>query len=351
MKRITLNSFSLALFFLFVSLLPFQVSAQDSISIELSPTLIEERVDPGTSQTHVITAKNLSGTPMILYPLAQNITGVGADLLPIYETPDDNDTGYSLATWITYAEDTITILPGETKKLSFTINFPADARPGSHMAGIFLADKSEKEVKNGSGISFQVGSIVNFQIAGDIIEDTQIREFYTTKTVYGDAHVGFTAKIENLGNVLSRPYGLIDINNMFGKKVASLVVNDKRSGIFPKTTREFSADWNPEDIQFGRYEAVITLAVPGISGTQTIYRVIQFWILPLDLITPILGGFLIFAITIYVLLRLYVRRQLAGIRTVRTTVESSGLSRVAAIVIALLIAIILGLVILFFYFG
>lgn len=332
--------------------LPFSASAQQGrVSFKISPTTIEDKVDPGMDRDFSINIENQGDVPTTLYPSAQNITGIGPDLKPVYSSIKDTE-GFELASWITYQEKEITLNPKEQKTLHFTVHFPKNAEPGSHMAGVFLSDKPSDSQQTGSSIGFQIGAIVNFQVAGDIIENTQIREFYTTKDVYGAVNVGFTTKLENLGNVLSRPHGLIDITNMFGKKVASIPVNDNGGGIFPKGTREFSSEWKSDDVQLGRFEAVVALAVEGQNGTQTISRVLQFWILPMNIIAPLLGTLLFLIVLIYIIIRLYVRSQLAGVaRPSRAQREAGGLSKTAAVVIALLIAIIIGLAILFFYFG
>ena len=327
-------------------------SAQGKVSFRLSPTTIEDKVDPGADKSFMLNIRNEGNAPATLYPSAQNITGIGPDLHPIYSTKKDSE-GYELASWISYTEPQLVVGVGETKTLHFTVHFPKDAHPGSHMASVFLSDKPSDLQTSGSSIGFQIGAILSFQVAGDIVENTQIREFYSDKNVYGTPVVGFTTKLENLGNVLSRPHGLIDITNMFGKKVASVPVNESAAGVFPKSTREFTTTWKSEDIQFGRFEAVIALAVEGTNGTQTISRVLQFWVIPMNILGPVIGGLLFLIILIYVLLRLYVRNQLAGISRQNRSqrASSTGLSRAAAVVIALLVAIIIGLVILFFFFG
>ena len=332
--------------------LPSVASAQSKVSFKLSPTTIEDKVDPGADKDFVLKIENQGDATATLYPFAQNITGIGPDLHPIYSSAKDAE-GYELASWITYQEKELVIKSGQEQVLHFTVHFPKDAHPGSHMAGVFLGDRPKDSQQTGSSIGFQIGSIINFQVAGNIVEDTQIREFYTTKTVYSAADVGFTTKLENRGNILSRPHGLIDITNMFGKKVASIPVNDSGGGIFPSGTREFSSEWKSDDIQLGRYDAVVALAVEGQNGTQTISRVLQFWIMPMNIIGPIVGGLLFLIILVYVIIRLYIRSQLAGISRPRGVSRRGdpGLSKSAAIVIALLVAIIIGFVILFFYFG
>ncbi len=328
---------------------PGSVLAEGRVGMKLSPTTFEDNIDPGTDRSFILNVQNVGDVSSTLHPLARNITGIGPDQHPIYSDQKDAE-GYALASWITYQESEIVVKPGETKALHFSIRFPKDAHPGSHMAGIFLSDRSQQEIKNGSGVGFEVGSILSFRVAGDIVEDTQIRDFFSTKTIYNTPVVGFVLKVENRGNVLAKPRGLIDITNMFGKKVVSLPINDSAAGVFPKGTREFNATWKPDDIQIGRFEAVVALAISGVNGTQTISRVVQFWILPMNILMPFFGGLLFVIVLLYILLRLYIRRQLhgAGVRKSRGSVESSrGLSRLTVSVIALLVAVIVGLVTLF----
>ena len=347
LRKLLATSAALALLSL---LLPAQVSAQQNIGFKISPTTIEDKVDPGMDRDFILKVQNVGQVPATLYPSAENITGVGPDQHPIYSTDKDPE-GYELASWITYQETQLTLDPGESKTLHFTVHFPKDAHPGSHLAGVFLSDKPSDRLTTGASIGIQIGSILNFQVAGEIVEDTQIREFYTSKTVYASTPVPFTVRLENRGNVLSRPRGLIDVTNMFGRKVDSIAVNESNSGVFPKATKVFNVSWDPGDLQFGRYDAVVALAVEGTQGTVTLSRLVQFWVLPMNIIAPALGVLLLFILILYVLIRLYVKRQLAGVRMGRSKRESQGLSKLAASTIALLVAIIIGLAILFFYFG
>jgi uncharacterized membrane protein len=71
----------------------------------------------------------------------------------------------------------------------------------------------------------------------------------------------------------------------------------------------------------------------------------------MNIIGPILGGLLFLIVIVYIIIRLYVRAQLAGISRPSRRSRDEGLSKSAAIVIALLVAIIIGLAVLFFYFG
>lgn len=340
--------------FLALSLLfPLVGVAQERVSFQISPPVTEDSIEPGVVREYTIRVTNNGDSETLLRPTARNIVGMRENGEPEY-SHELRDQEYQLASWITFKESELSVAPkGGTALLHVRVDFPGDAQPGSHMAGVFLVSEPSFEIKNGSAIGFEIASILSFRIAGEIIEKPEIREFYASKSVYGEPAVDFTVRIENEGNVLIKPSGFIDITNMFGKKVGSIAVNENFAGVFPGVIREFQANWTSEDVEFGRYEAVLALIVRGESGDQTISRIVQFWVLPMDVLTPILVSFLVLVLVVYVLLRLYVRRQLAGIRRAdRPAAQATkGLSRLAVVVIALLLAIILGLFILFFYFG
>lgn len=329
---------------------PVVALAQSTVSVNLSPTIIEEKVVPGESRDFSLSVENRGDTEMSLTPFARNIIGMDASRLPVYATKPEENT-FDLASWITFKESRIVLPPGGGATLNFTVHFPADARPGSHMAGLFVSQAAPEDIKLGSGIGFEVASILHFQMTGDIVEDTRIREFLSERFVYGSPDVTFRIAVENLGNTFSRPQGVIDITDMFGKKVAMLPVNKEGSGVFPGDKRDYLIRWQPEGLTLGRFDAVLALAVPLVDGgNQTISSVTQFWVLPMKILGPILAGLLAFVIVFYVLLKLYIRKQLGELRGGRVVYREApgGVSRMTAIVIALLVALVLGFTLLFF---
>ena len=332
---------------------PFAVFAQNKVSFNLSPTTIEDKVEPSSEHSYSMRVENRGDQGTVLYPVARNIATIALDHQPVYvEGADANAT--ELASWITYSESMLDVPAGGSATLHFTVKFPADARPGSHLAGLFLTQKPP-DLKEGSAVGFDIGAILHFQMAGDVKEDTRMRAFLTDKLIYGSPNVIFTVEAENKGNTLSRPQGLIDITDMFGKKVESLLVNETAYVISPNSTGKYEVKWQPEGFVIGHVEAVVALVIPLVDGgNQTISSVTSFWILPMNIIGPVVGGLFTFILVLYVLIRLYVRRQLAGVVGTRgggAVRGARGISRLAAVAIGLLFAIIVGLLILFFYFG
>ncbi len=329
-------------------------SAQEQLRMKVQPTLIEEKVDPGVTLTKTVYVSNLSLVTQTLYPTTKDIVGIGPDGRPIYSTEERDLEGMSVSSWVTFAEKSIDVPPNSTKEVHLTITVPKEAGPGTHFGGIFLAYQPSGVAQNATGVGYEIGTILNLQISGEVVTKAIIREFSTDKIVYGEPNVNFTTRVENLGNVFIRPRGLIEIHNMFGKKVDTpLSVNEAVAGILPAGTRSFETNWAPNNFQIGKYTALITLGYGDPGAQQSISTNLEFWVLPIKLLLPIFIALLVLVLAIYITLRLYVRRQLARLGRVsgmrRENVQ--GLSRLAAVIIAILIAVIVGLLILFFYFG
>lgn len=336
-------------------LLPSFAGAQSQIQMKIQPTMFEERADPGQEFVRTLTISNLSSIEQSLFPTARDIVGIGPDNQPIYSDEAGDDSGMSLASWITFDQRSLVLRPNGSASITFTVKVPKDASPGSHFAGVFLAYRPEIERQNATGVGYDIGSIVNLQIAGEVDVKSLIREFSTSKVVYGEPKVQFTSRVENLGNVFVRPRGIIEIEGMFGKRFDPLPVNENGAGILPKNTRTFETNWAPDGFQIGRYRATVSLSYGEANAQQTLYSTLDFWVLPVGTLLPVFGVLLALAVTFYVVLRMYIRSQVArlgGGRTASVQRESArGLSRLAAVVIAILVSVIIGLLVLFFYFG
>lgn len=282
------------------------VSAQEGV--ELKPAVIEERVEPGSVRTFSIKVTNISDTQKTFYLNAQDITGLDDAGLPIF-SDETEITPYELSQWIEIPESAVTLGARETKEVSFTVRVPAEASPGAHFGGVFLDARPPRLRSNGSSIGLRVGTIINLRIAGNATEDAQMREFSTSKIIYGSPNVEFNVKIANLGNVLLRPHGLVEISDMRGAKVGLVKINNSGAAVFPNAEKTFAETWNHEGFAFGRYQAVVSL-VYGEDGRKTVSGVTSFWVLPFKPILIALGSIFAVILLMYAFIRMYISRKL-----------------------------------------
>lgn len=323
----TLRSITIALTVFFSALLlnPAFSLAQNSIGLQVKPAIVDDNVTPGQVYHFSVKVTNISSIDRTFAVSALDISGLNNQGLPVFASPGDV-TGYSLSSWIVLPTAPITLKAGETADIPFTANVPTSVSPGAHFGGVFFDSSGQQSGGNGSAVAMKVGTILNLQIAGDILEDSRMREFSTDQLVYGAANVNFTSKVENLGNVLVRPHGVIAITDMFGKQVATLTVNDAGAPIFPNSSRSYLTAWQGSGFAIGRYQAVLSMSY-GSEGKKTISSTTSFWILPLPLIGSVIGGFLALALALYVGLRVYIRRQLRAMGVARGKEADTALYR------------------------
>ncbi len=332
------------------------VFAQADEGVEIKPAVIEDRADPGETYNFSVRVTNISQSEKVFYLNAQDISGLTDAGLPIFST-ETEITPYELSSWIELPDTQITLGPNETRSVPFVIRVPTDATPGAHFGGVFLDARPPKQRATGAAVGLKVGSIINLRISGDVNEDAQLREFSTGHIVYGSAaKIDFNTRIANLGNVLIRPHGLIEITDMRGSKVGVVKVNDIGSGVFPATDKTFTEPWEYDGVAFGRYQAVISL-VYGEDGRKTISAATSFWVLPLKPILSILGSIFVILLVLYVIVRMYVARKIREMSGGRgggdlyARRNQSPVSKLLIIALALLFLAIAFLVLLFLMFA
>ncbi len=352
--RFALLTVFLALFAIFGTVQ--SASAQDSEGVEIQPAVIEDRAVPGEVYNFAIRVKNISAVEKTFYLTAQDITGLTDAGLPIF-SDETEITDYELSSWIQLPDSQIVVGPGETRSVPYVIRIPANASPGSHFGGVFLDARPPRQRDNGSAIGLKVGSIITLRIAGEVREEAQLREFSTGHIVYGSASaVDINTRIANLGNVLIRPHGLIEITDMRGSKVGIVKVNDIGAGVFPETDKTFAELWEYDGVAFGRYQAVVSL-VYGEDGRKTISAATSFWVLPLKPILTVLGTIFAALLVLYVLVRSYISRKIREMSGGRgggdlyARRHQSAVPQLLIIALALLFLAIVFLVILFLMFA
>ena len=287
------------------------VWAQSSAGVRISPAIIEDRLDLATEKTYTITIENTSSIDQAYYLSARNIIGVQDGGVPIFSAAGTETNELEISSWINLSQTRLEVPVGGAETVSFTIKVPEVAAPGGHFGAVIVSVEPPEIRSTGAAIGYEVANIISIRLPGEAQEEARIRQFSTSKFVYGSKNVDFEVKIENLGNTLIKPMGPLVIKSMFGNKVADLMFNDSRAAIFPKTTRTYTQTWQEEELGFGRYEAVLS-AVYGDEGSiKTISNSVTFWILPFNIIMPAAGGLLLLFLIAYFIIKAYVRRTVA----------------------------------------
>jgi hypothetical protein len=355
-----------------VSLLLFPIAktSAQTVGIKISPVRIDELADPGESKKLDIIVTNISDVDKTLYAYLSDFRAADESGKPTLVAPGSQE-GYFLASWIDITAEGTNFTAGETKIIPFTINIPANAGPGGYYGAILFgtvpprAHVEGEERGAGMSVAQQVGTLVLLQVKGETEEEARIREFTTDKSVYNTPfNVNFLLRIENVGNVHVKPIGRITIENMFGKEVDQVDVNFEGSNVLPRSIRRFQTEW-PGENGFGRYKARLGLSYGtdvsmGGQGKQSLFTELTFWIIPWQIITPILVA-LVFVVAIFLLfIRLYKNKavqkamQQAGLGHVRYVKKFQGpsptlhFSVILAVILTILFFILLAVYFLLF---
>jgi hypothetical protein len=330
--------------------------AQVGAGIGLAPAIIEEGADPGEVQRYTVNVTNLSELEQTYYVYMRDIVGVSGDNSPIYGDENAEPSGFELSKWVTLDVDQITVPPQQSVPVSFTVSVPKEAAPGSHFGALFVSQEPPRLRSTGAGVGYDVANIISIRIAGDADERAEIRQFSTRRYLHGSTNVDFSLHIQNLGNVLIRPVGPVEITNMFGKQVALFTFNESGGSVFPGAVRTYEFNWQDDGLGFGRYEARVSPVYGQTGSRSTISSTVVFWILPMNIIAPAAGILATLLLVVYVGVRIYVRRTVAlmasgGERRVIRTVRRRGSSVFLMTFLAMAVTTALFLIVLLLLFA
>ncbi len=347
--------------FLMLSILIFSinfdlVSAQQA-GISIKPAIIEpdHALNPGTEEKYSITVENLNPTEQKFYLFTRNISGVHDGNVPVFSLDNFEETGYKLTDWITLPFNEITLPANGQTSFDFNIKVPDNAPPCGHFGGIFISVDPPEIEKSGAAVGYQVANIISIRVAGECYEEANIRQFSTSKFLYGSSNVEFSVRVENTGNVLVKPIGPLEIYNMLGNKVGELIFNEDQAGVFPKSTREYNdIIWESDSTGFGRYEAILSPIYGDNGARKTMSSTVTFWILPMNIIGPALGILAVILLITYGFVKIYIKRSLAHVGQGRRMIQQrrkSGSSATLLIMVVTLTVTALFLVVLLALFA
>jgi hypothetical protein len=260
----------------------FAQSNPNAITISISPPVFELSANPGEKIKNEIRVTNLSDKSLEIFVDKRNFTALGeeggVDLT-------EDDTSYSLASWVSVDKSKVVIPANKSEVFKFTISVPANAEPGGHFGSlVFKTQAKTNEGNTGAAVGQEVGALLLVKIAGDIREEVSVASFETQKGLYEKGPVTFDTRAENTGNVHLKPRGTITITNIFGGEVATIQLDERN--VLPGAIRKVETEWNDSSLRFGRYNATLSL-VYGAEGT-IVNSSTSFFIFPYKLVLAVL---------------------------------------------------------------
>lgn len=307
------------LIFLAVLLFPWSAHAQQEsrvLSLSVTPTLFEMSATPLQAWNSSVKVINNNPQELTVYAQVVNFapqgeTGQGK-FIPVFE---QETNGATLAEWIDISHEPITIPPEQSHAIPFTVNVPEGAAPGGHFAAILIGTQPPD---TSGGYQMKTSQIVTslffVRVAGDVVEDGNVREFRTTERFVDAPEAQFEVRFENKGNVHLQPQGEIVITNMWGKERGVIPINHQThfGNVLPESIRKFEFSWKGEATlsDIGRYKAVLALAY-GDDARKFATSTTYFYVIPFKAMLIVLGSFGAIVFLLATAIKAYVRRMLA----------------------------------------
>lgn len=267
-------------------------------ALEIAPPLINLSANPGQAITTQVYLRDVSRGDLIVTGQANDFTAAGENGTPkiLLNENETANNPYSMKDWIA-APAQLRLIPKEVKAMKITINVPANASPGGHYAAIRFTATPPELKSSGVSLSTSLGALILLTVKGDVKESMSIKDFSVNKDgkngkIFQSAPLGFTERLENKGNIHEEPAGLVTITNMFGKKIATLGINQPPRNVLPASTRKFDQKLDKTVIGtkklFGRYTA--KLEVTYGKNKQKVSSTITFWVIPWKLIAIVIAA-------------------------------------------------------------
>lgn len=250
------------------------VDQQPRTGLAISPPTFELAANPGDRLVNSLRVDNVVDIPLEVSVDTRNFTALGEEGGIDLSAEED---AYSLASWISVTPTKVTIPPRESRVFEYTIAVPQDASPGGRFGSIVFqtAPSTALSGQSGVAVSQEVGTLVFVKIAGQVTEKASIAGFQPKSDLNDKGSVGFDIRVKNEGNVHFKPKGTITISNFFGKKVATIPINQQN--VLPGAIRKMDASWRGGWL-FGRYNATLSLVYG--KDRQVITASTAFWGFP-----------------------------------------------------------------------
>lgn len=287
----------ISLFVFYIFFLPILAFAE---GVAISPAIIEKNIAPGEKYESSVTVTNPESAEKTFFLSVKDIEDIDESGQPKFSDPKAERTELDASSWFILGKTMLSVPPDSSASVSFTVSVPKNATPGWHAAALFVTSiPPETDEGNASFVGYEVGSLVNLRISGDVKDEIKIREFTTDSFIYFSPKIKFISRLEGVGNTLVRPKGIMNIKDMWGGEIATLELNKGGAAVLPGKIRNLEAEWAGTEYFFGKYQAVASFVYESGGSNRTISTYTNFYIVPfkMTVYTVLAVLFLVFIIS------------------------------------------------------
>ncbi len=173
---------------------------------------------PGSSVTDAVTVYNYGNVPQTfrLYASDAFNTEDGS-----FDVLTGDETSVDAGAWVKIPQDNLTLPPGKQATIPISIDIPADASPGDHVAAILASSRAEGTGADGKVIATdrRTGTRLYVRVAGPVepkltIEGVSVNYSPSLNPLGGSATVTYT--VANRGNVRLGGTSSVTVGGPFG---------------------------------------------------------------------------------------------------------------------------------------
>jgi hypothetical protein len=307
-KRFLMAAATSLLFFMMSPLASAQQASPSGSGLSISPTITQLTISPGGTNHVTITLKNITVDDVVAKGevddfKADNNTG-NPQIITNSTTPGPN----SIKKFISTVDD-VPLAKGQQKSIVIGLDVPKSATPGAYYGIIRYRAVPKALATPGPGqvaLTASVGTIVLVTVPGQIREQVQVNGLHVYRGsressffVRPPTSIGIT--ITNFGNGFVRPFGTVEVHDVFNKIVATYQFNNPKQlgNILPNSSRTFTNNIKGAS-KIGRYTVIASVSYG--SGSQVLTLQKTFWYVPLWLVILLL---LVLATLIFLAVRAY----------------------------------------------
>ncbi len=177
--------------------------------------------EPGGRIDDAVVVTNYAAAPLTLQLYAADGFTTADGLLDLQPT---GAPSVDVGTWVTLERTSLTLAPGQAATVPFTIDVPADARPGDHPGGIVTSLATTQE---GSTLTVdrRLASRINLRVAGELLAAASVSDvridYDQALNPVAPSSAAVTYRVTNTGSVrifateqvtVSGPFGALPVS-------------------------------------------------------------------------------------------------------------------------------------------
>lgn len=173
-------------------------------------------IDPGGSVTDGIVVANRGQEPVDLAVYAADGFTSEEGALSLVVAGEQST---AVGTWIAPEQTSVTLAPGETASIPFTVSIPDDATPGDYAGGI-VTSLTVPDAETGVNVDRRLGIRVDLRVGGELAPALAVEDMTVSWNgglnpfAGGDATVTYT--LHNTGNAAIAAAAVSKVGGVFG---------------------------------------------------------------------------------------------------------------------------------------